>query len=103
MRSESSRFIDDVVASVQADMPKRETRPGLSRINPDFSRIVPELSELRPLSLKPIRVDKQRAEIKKVLKRYENIVSELKILLTMKAKDRKLVSGIIDMWLQKIK
>ena len=100
MRSESSRFIDDVVASVQADMPKRETRPGLSRINPDFSRIVPELSELRPLSLKPIRVDKQRAEIKKVLKRYENIVSELKILLEMKPKDRKKIAGLISRWLK---
>ena len=95
MRSESSRFIDDVVASVEADMPKRETRPGLSRIVPDFSR-----PELRPLSLKPIKVDKQRAEIKKTLKRYENIVSELKMLLDMKAKDRKMIAGLISRWLK---
>ena len=89
MRSEaqSSRIVDQALET--------ETRPGF--------RLQDIVSELRPLYLKPIRVDKQRAEIKKVLKRYENIVSELKILLTMKAKDRKLVSGIIDMWLQKFK
>jgi len=55
---------------------------------------------LRPLYLKPVRVDKQRAEIKKVLKRYENIVSELKMLLEMKPKDRKKIAGLISRWLK---
>jgi hypothetical protein len=53
-----------------------------------------------PLYLKPIRVDKQRAEIKKVLKRYENIVSELKMLLEMKPKDRKKIAGLISKWMK---
>ena len=90
MRSESSRLIEDVVASVEADMPKRETRGFISPIIP----------ELRPLYLKPIRVDTQRAEIKKTLKRYENIVSELKMLLDMKPKDRKKIAGLISRWLK---
>jgi hypothetical protein len=66
-----------------------------TRIVPDFSR-----PELRPLYLKPIKVDKQRTQIKKVLKRYENIVSELKMLLDMKAKDRKMIAGLISRWLK---
>ena len=92
-----NRILADVAAEVDASKAKRETRPGFSRIVPDFSRIVPEL---RPLYLKPIKVDKQRAEIKKVLKRYESIVSELKMLLDMKAKDRKMITGLISRWLK---
>jgi hypothetical protein len=87
MRTEnqSSRIVDQA---------ETETRLG----HPDFSRIIPH--ESRPLYLKPIKVDKQRAEIKKVLKRYENIVSELKMLLDMKAKDRKMIAGLISRWLK---
>ena len=86
MRSEnqSSRIVDQAIET--------ETRPGF--------RLQDIVSELRPLYLKPIRVDKQRAEIKKVLKRYENIVSELKMLLEMKPKDRKKIAGLISKWLK---
>ena len=86
MRSEaqSSRIVDQALET--------ETRPGF--------RLQDIVSELRPLYLKPIRVDKQRAEIKKVLKRYENIVSELKMLLDMKPKDRKKIAGLISRWLK---
>ena len=86
MRSEaqSSRIVDQAIEA--------ETRPGF--------RLQDIVSELRPLHLKPIRVDKQRAEIKKVLKRYENIVSELKMLLDMKPKDRKKIAGLISRWLK---
>ena len=86
MRSEaqSSRIVDQAIET--------ETRPGF--------RLQDIVSELRPLYLKPIRVDKQRAEIKKTLKRYENIVSELKMLLEMKPKDRKKIAGLISKWLK---
>ena len=86
MRSEaqSSRIVDQAIET--------ETRPGF--------RLQDIVSELRPLYLKPIRVDKQRAEIKKTLKRYENIVSELKMLLDMKPKDRKKIAGLISRWLK---
>jgi hypothetical protein len=68
-----------------------------SRFIADVADVVPEL---RPLYLKPVKVDKQRAEIKKTLKRYESIVSELKMLLDMKPKDRKMISGLISKWLK---
>ena len=87
-RTESNRFIGDILASCEADMPKRETRKDIIQ------------HESRPLYLKPIKVDKQRAEIKKIMKRYESIVSELKMLLDMKAKDRKMISGLISKWLK---
>jgi hypothetical protein len=51
----------------------------------------------------PKRVDKQLVRIKKELERFEGIVDNLKMFLRMKPKERKLVSGIIDMWLDKIK
>jgi hypothetical protein len=52
---------------------------------------------------RPKRVDKQLVRIKKELERFEGIVENLKMFLRMKPKERKLVSGIIDMWLDKIK
>ena len=67
----------------------------------EANRFIPDvIPESRPLYLKPIKVDKQRAEIKKTLKRYESIVSELKMLLDMKPKDRKIISGLISKWLK---
>ena len=51
---------------------------------------------------RPKRVDKQLVKIKKELKRYESIVSDLKMLLDLKAKDRKMISGLIDKWLENI-
>ena len=53
--------------------------------------------------VRPKRVDKQLVRIKKELERFEGIVDNLKMFLRMKPKERKLVSGIIDMWLDKIK
>ena len=82
--NESSRIIDQA---------NKETRPGYR-----LQDIIQH--ESRPLYLKPIKVDKQRAEIKKIMKRYESIVSELKMLLDMKAKDRKMISGLISKWLK---
>jgi len=87
MRTDANRFIGDILASCEAE--KRETRK---------DHIIQH--ESRPLYLKPIKVDKQRAEIKKLMKRYESIVSELKMLLDMKAKDRKMISGLISKWLK---
>ena len=86
MRTEnqSSRIVDQALET--------ETRPGF--------RLQDIVSESRSIYLKPIRVDKQRAEIKKTLKRYENIVSELKMLLEMKPKDRKKIAGLISRWLK---
>ena len=52
---------------------------------------------------RPKRVDKQLKRIKNELERFEKIVEHLKMFLRMKPKERKLVSGIIDMWLDKIK
>jgi hypothetical protein len=66
----------------------------------ESSRFADVIPESRPLWLKPVKVDKQRAEIKKTLKRYESIVSELKMLLDMKPKDRKIISGLISKWLK---
>jgi len=86
MRTDANRFIGDILASCEAE--KRETRKDIIQ------------HESRPLYLKPIKVDKQRAEIKKLMKRYESIVSELKMLLDMKAKDRKMISGLISKWLK---
>jgi hypothetical protein len=87
MRTEnqSSRIVDQA---------ETETRSGF--------RLQDIIDESRPLYLKPIKVDKQRAEIKKTLKRYESIVSELKMLLGMKPKDRKMISGLISKWLKTI-
>jgi len=81
--NESSRIIDQA---------NKETRPGY--------RLQDIIDSSRPLYLKPIKVDKQRAEIKKLMKRYESIVSELKMLLGMKPKDRKMISGLISKWLK---
>jgi septum formation topological specificity factor MinE len=85
MRTEnqSSRIVDQA---------ETETRPGF--------RPQDIIASSRPLWLKPVKVDKLRAEIKKTLKRYESIVSELKILLDMKPKDRKIISGLITKWLK---
>jgi hypothetical protein len=51
---------------------------------------------------RPKRVDKQLVKIKKELKRYESIVSDLKMLLDLKAKDRKMISDLISRWLEDI-
>jgi len=93
MRTEnqSSRIVD------QAD---KETRPGyrLQDIIAKSDMIAKSVMVSRPK-----RVDKQLVRIKKELERFEGIVENLKMFLRMKPKERKLVSGIIDMWLDKIK
>jgi hypothetical protein len=85
------------------------------RTENESSRIVEADTETRPgfrmqdivaksiIGSRPKRVDKQLVRIKKELERFEGIVDNLKMFLRMKPKERKLVSGIIDMWLDKIK
>ena len=87
MRSEnqSSRIVDQAIET--------ETRPGFR-----LQDIV-----AKSILVRPKRVDKQLVRIKKELERFEGIVDNLKMFLRMKPKERKLVSGIIDMWLDKIK
>ena len=85
--SESSRIVDKV-------KPVREHH----QFSPD------QLSHFEYAQVvRPKRVDKQLVRIKKELERFEGIVDNLKMFLRMKPKERKLVSGIIDMWLDKIK